>query len=155
MNKWALEFCFDNMAAYMLPTFASGIVEATDQLGREQDPPFKHGNYFIEIRRKFLSLSWVNAVLLDRVSEPIFALCCRYDFLYIDANFTTFSTHRINDTFRTYSENLAFKWPGYVLGRYGHIFNATDQLVNMDQHLNLLRSKDIDRYEREKDILFG
>ena len=102
-----------------------------------------------------MSLSWVNAVLLDRVSEPIFALCCRYDFLYIDANFTTFSTHRINDTFRTYSENLAFKWPGYVLGRYGHIFNATDQLVNMDQHLALLRSKDIDRYEREKDILFG
>ena len=62
---------------------------------------------------------------------------------------------RIDETFKTFSENMALKWPGYALARSGHIFNQTDKLVNMDQHLALLRSKDVDRYEREKDILFG
>ena len=75
--------------------------------------------------------------------------------LYIDQNFAKFSTQRLDDTYRTYSENLAYKWPGYVLSQSGHIFNGTDKVVSMDTHLALLRSSDIDRYEREKDIHFG
>ena len=35
--------------------------------------------------------------------------------LFCDPNFATFSTRRINDTFKTFGENLAARWPGYVL----------------------------------------
>ena len=87
--------------------------------------------------------------------EPIFALAVRLDYLYIDANFATFSTRRLNDTYRTFSENISAKWPGYILTKSGHIFNSTDRLVNMDDQLTLLRSKDVDRYQRDKDLFFG
>lgn len=82
--------------------------------------------------------------------EPIFAKLIGLDYLYIDVNFATFSSRRINDTFRTVSENLAHKWPGYVFAKSRHIFNSTDNLVHMDDMLALMRSKDIDRYQRDK-----
>ena len=65
--------------------------------------------------------------------------------LYIDPNFAKFSSRRIDETYRTFSENLAARWPGYVLSGQ-HIVNQSDRVVHMDDLLSLLRSKDIDRY---------
>ena len=79
----------------------------------------------------------------------------RHDYLYADANFSTFSTRRVNDTFRTFAENLAHKWPGYILTKSGHIFNGTDRLIQMDDLLALMRSKDVDRYQCQKELFFG
>ena len=64
--------------------------------------------------------------------EPIFALMARADYFYIDANFTKFSTRRVDSTYRTFSENLSLRWPGYVLSQSGHINNGTDILINLD-----------------------
>ena len=91
----------------------------------------------------------VHKVFYNFMCEPLFALITRHDYLYIDVNFCTFSTRRINDTWRTFSENLSMKWPGYMLSKSGHIVNVTDRLVHMDDLLNLLRSKDMNRYESE------
>ena len=74
--------------------------------------------------------------------------------LFSDANFATFSTRRINDTFKTFSENLQARWPGYVL-KNNFIVPLSDHLVHMDDLLSLLRSKDIDRYHSMKDHFFG
>lgn len=74
--------------------------------------------------------------------------------LFIDPNFATFSTRRVNDTFKTFSENLAARWPGYVLkGEF--IVPVSDHLVHMDDLLGLLRSKDIERYQSMKEHFFG
>ena len=75
--------------------------------------------------------------------------------VFADSNFATFSTRRVNDTFKTFSENLAARYPGYVLSRDNFVVPVTDHLVHMDDLLNLLRSKDIDRYHSMKDHFFG
>ena len=74
--------------------------------------------------------------------------------VFIDSNFATFSTRRINDTFKTFSENMAARWPGYVL-KGNFIMPENDHLVHMDDLLTLLRSKDIDRYQSMKEHFFG
>ena len=82
-------------------------------------------------------------------------MAIRLNYIYIDENFAKFSTRRLNDNFRTYEENIAIRFPGYELGRSGHIVCKTDHLVHMDDLYALLKSKDLDRYEREKDYFFG
>ena len=149
-----VEFCFDNYIKYSFPTFCSNLITATEELGHEMEPPFAHGSYFIEIREKFVKQAWVHKVFYGSACEALFAMACRCDMLYIDANFAKFSTRRIDETYTTFSENLAMRWPGYVL-QGQNIVNSTDRLVHLDDLLNLLRSKDIDRYNREKEMFFG
>ena len=84
---------------------------------------------------------------VSELFEPIFALMARHDYIFIDANMTKYSTRRVDDTYLTFSENLALKWPGYILGKSGHILNATDRLVDLSSLIDLLRSRNIDRYE--------
>ena len=149
-----VEFCFDNFVKYSFPTFCSSIIQAVEELGREQDPAFSDGNYFIEIREKFVKQSWVHGAVYGNSCESIFAIACRLDMLYIDPNFAKFSTRRIDETYRTFSENMALRWPGYVLSGE-KIVNSTDRLVHLDDLLSLLRSKNVDRYEREKELFFS
>jgi len=79
--------------------------------------------------------------------EPLYTLLIKHDYLYMDPDFCKASTRRVNDTYRTYSETLALKYPGYELDRSGHLMNKTDLVVHMDHLLQLMRSKDISRYE--------
>lgn len=150
-----VEKVYQIFTEYSFPSLVSSIVQAIEELGEEQDPPFSHGNYFIEIRGKFLTFSWSHRVFYNDMMEPIFAMAARLGYFYIDENFAKFSTRRLNDNFRTYQENIALKWPGYELGRSGHIICTTDHLVHLDDLYALMKSKDIDRYEREKDYFFG
>ena len=150
-----VELIVDTFVKYSFPSMCADLVRATATLGAAQDPPFSHGNFFIEIRKVWLEYAWVNKAIYGDIVEPIFTLVCRLDYFYCDSNFGKFSTKRCDETYRTFSENLAHRWPGYVLAQSGHIFNSTDRLVHMDDLLNLLRSKDIDRYEREKDLFFS
>ena len=130
-------------------------MQAIDELGAEMDPPYSRGLYFIEIRRRFLQLSWVHRAFYDDKCEPLFCLCARHDNVYIDSNFAKFSTRRVDDTYKTFSENLQLRFPGYMLAKSGHLMNKSDREIQMDDLLTLLRSKDIDRYQREKDLFFG
>lgn len=97
-----VEIAFDTFVHYSFPSLASNIVEACEALDVAQDPPFSHGNYFIEIRRSFLTQSWIHKVFYNDMCEPLFAMAVRLNYLYIDTNFAMFSTRRINDTFRTF-----------------------------------------------------
>ena len=89
-----------------MPTICSSLVQAVDDLSAEQNPPYSRGLYFIEIRSKFLTYSWTHSTFFNDMSEPIFTMAARHDFFYIDENFTKFSTRRIDDTYKTFSENL-------------------------------------------------
>ena len=79
--------------------------------------------------------------------EPIFTLAARHDFFYIDENFSKFAARRIDDSYKTFSENLSQKFPGYEMARSAHILPKTDITVHLDDLLALLRSKDLARYE--------
>ena len=46
-----VEFAYDTFTQYSFPTLASNIVAACEDLSASQEPPFSHGNYFIEIRK--------------------------------------------------------------------------------------------------------
>ena len=56
----------------------------------------------------------------------------KYDYVYANSNFARFATRRINDTYKTFGENLAERWPGYMLCKEGFIRNNTDIVVNQD-----------------------
>ena len=108
----------------------------------------------MEIREKFVEQNWMHKMVFGEISEAFFALAARHDMLYIDQNFAKFSTRRIDDTYRTFSENLAARWPGYILSGQ-HIVNESDRVIHMDHLLALLRSKDLDRYQSQKELFFG
>ena len=126
-----------------------------EELGAQQSPPFSRGVYFLDLRLRFQTYSWVNRTIFFDIIEPIFTLACRYDHFFIDENFSKFSARRIDDTYRTFSENLAFKWPGYMMAKSAHILPLTDILVHVDDLFALLMSNDLARYERDKAIFFG
>ena len=54
-----------------------------------------------------------------------------------------------------FSENMANRYPGYCLDSKGHIVASTDTQINLDELLAIFRSKDISKYEKEKDRIFG
>ena len=91
----------------------------------------------------------------SQMIEPLYTLLIKHDYLYVDPDFCKVSTRRIDDTYRTYSETIALKYPGYELDRSGRLMNKTDLVVRMDELLQLLRSKDIFRYESQKHLFFG
>jgi len=66
-----------------------------------------------------------------------------------------FATRKINENYKTFGENMADRFPGYVLDKDGFIRNKDDLCVNMDQMLALLRCKDLALYEEVKDRFFG
>jgi len=49
-----------------------------------------------------MQYSWTHRTFLTEMVEPMFALCTRLDYVYIDQNFTKFSTRRVDDTYRTF-----------------------------------------------------
>ena len=88
------------------------------------------------------------------ICEPVLAEMGRRDYFYCDKNFARFSLVKL-EGYQLFSENLAKTYPGYYLDSKGHILPSTDHLVNLDELLALLRSKDITRYEKVKDKFFG
>ena len=101
-----MEPLLDLFVSYSFPTICSYLVQAVDELGAEQDPPYSKGNYFIEIRKRFLTYSWTHGAFFNDMCEPIFTMAARHDFFYVDENFSKFSTRRVNETYKTFSENL-------------------------------------------------
>ena len=102
-----MESLLDIFVSYSFPTICSYLVQAADELGAEQEPPYSRGNYFIEIRKRFLTYSWTHQAFYNDMCEPIFTLVARHDFLFIDENFTKFAARRIDETYKTFSENLS------------------------------------------------
>ena len=89
------------------------------------------------------------------MSEPVITNMARQDYMYCDNEFTRFSRVRL-EGYLTFSENLAKRYPGYMLDQKTHlIVPTTDHRVNVDELFALFRSKDVERYEREKDKFFG
>jgi len=150
-----MESLLDIFVKYSMPTICSYLVQAVDELSEEQNPPYSRGIYFIEIRMKFLTYSWTHGAFYNDMCEPIFTMAARHDFFYTDENFTKFSTRRIDDTYKTFSENIQLRFPGYEMSRSAHILPKSDITVHLDDLLSLLRSKDLARYEAEKSIFFG
>lgn len=79
----------------------------------------------------------------------------RYDYVYVDKDMTKYSLVRL-EGYMTFSENIQTRYPGYKMDETTlQIVPTTDHKVVLDELLEFLRSKDIDRYEKEKDKFFG
>ena len=50
---------------------------------------------------------------------------------------------------------MAKRYPGYMLAKSGHILPSDDIKINLDELFEFFRSKDLSRYEAEKDKFFG
>ena len=72
-----VEKVYEIFTEYSFPSLVSSIVQAIEELGQEQDPPFSHGNYFIEIRNRFVTKGWINYAIYGTSCESIFAILCR------------------------------------------------------------------------------
>ena len=77
----------------------------------------------------------------------------RNDLLYCCPNYAKFSAKPI-EGYLTFSESITRKYPGHILSKEG-LVNKSEATINMDELLALLRSKDIERYEQEKERFFS
>jgi hypothetical protein len=68
---------------------------------------------------------------------------------------TRFSTIRHDNTFKTFSEMLAENYPKYILGERNLLINVSDNEIDINDLKSFLMSKDLDRYEKEKELYFG
>jgi hypothetical protein len=98
-----------------------------------------------------LSTKW----LYGDVYEPVFTSLAKLDQFYIDRDYARFSIVRIDDTWRTWSEMMQQRFPGYFLGSDMLIHNKSDISIDMDELLTLFRSKDLARYSKLKALWFG
>ena len=108
----------------------------------------------LEIHRGFRARKFSNNTVYLRLSEPVLAQMGRYDYVYCDPNFARFSLVRL-EGYLLFSENMANRYPGYCLDSFGHIVPSTDTQINLDELLALFRSKDIAKYQKEKERIFG
>ena len=129
-------------------------MDTMDEIHKNQNPPYSKGMLMMEIHRKFRAKKFTNDKIFHTISEPVLAQMGRYDYVYCDPNFARYSLVRL-EGYQLFSENMAKRYPGYILDKQGHIVNMTDTTVNMDELPGLLRSKDIEKYEKEKEKFFG
>ena len=125
-----------------------------EDIHKRQDPPYSKGMLLLEVHRGFRAKKFSNNTIYLRLSEPVLAQMGRYDYVYCDPAFARFSRVRL-EGYLLFSEMMAKQYPGYMLDRKGHIVTSTDALIDLDELLNLFRSKDIARYEADRDKLFG
>ena len=78
----------------------------------------------------------------------------RWDYFYVSNDMAKFSVRRL-EGYLTFSENLAARYPGYLLDSKGFIVPSTDHKINLDELMSLLRSKEIQKYKKEKVRFFG
>ena len=92
--------------------------------------------------------------IVNETMHCVLARMSRLDAFYCDKHFAAFSRVRLPGYF-TFSENLARKYPGFILNdTTGLIENLSNLEINLDTLLGLLKSKDLDNYERIKDKIF-
>ena len=108
----------------------------------------------IEIVRVWRLRRWYNDKIFRDLSWNIFVEISKRDFFYNEPHYQKHSLVRL-DGYMTFSENLASRYPGYMLDKEGLCVPKTDPTVNLDELMTLFRSKNIARYESEKERFFG
>ena len=151
---WA-EWFLDKTVEYLTPTISCLILQALDDLQKNQNPPYSRGVFSSDVRKQFMTYKLSTKWLYGDVWEPVWTTLIKLSQFYVDKDFAKFSTKRIDDTYMTWDEMMQKKYPGYVLGNDCIINNQSDILINLDELLALFRSKDIARYHQVKDRFFG
>lgn len=109
----------------------------------------------VMVRVRYGTYGVTNQFILRDLVDPIWTLLARGDRVYCDQFFARFSVKRIDDSWMTFSELIQFKYPGYILDNRHMIANKSDICVNLEDLIELLRSKDIAKYHRVKHHFFG
>ena len=108
----------------------------------------------MQVRNKFQTYKFSTLALND-IMEPVFTSLAKLNQFYIDKEFARFSMRRIDASWMTWEEKLQRDFPGYYLGADQILHNKSDMIIDLDELLGLLRSRDIARYHQVKDRFFG
>jgi len=145
MDKLSL-LVFDGILKYMYRTISARVVQALSDQQKMQNPPFSKGLLYVQIREQFTNINWSTKYIYCELGESIMGLLARNDQVYTDSQIAKFSAVRIDSTWLTFSERVATRYPGYVLDNQYCFINKSDVTVNLTELINLLKSKDIERY---------
>ena len=109
----------------------------------------------VAVHREFVDKKYSSYYIIWGLCEPVITNMARLDYFYIDNDFAKYSRFRL-EGYHTFTENIQRRYPGYMLDlKTNRIVSSTDRKVNLDDLLALFRSKDLAKYEREKDTFFG
>jgi hypothetical protein len=139
---------------YMYPSILTMLMQCLHQLLKSQNPPYSRGVYFVDIRKTFVTYKASHKWIYRECAEPIWTKAVKNGVFFVNKAFTRYSSIRLNESYGTYMEHLAAKFPGYIL-KGETMFNFSDVAVNLDELLDLLKSRDLEKYEKVKDRFFG
>ena len=138
---------------YLYTYYYCLVLQTIDELQQQQDPPFKRGVHFEEMRLHFSKYRYGTNIFKE-VMFIVFARIARLDGFYCDKHFANFSRIRLPG-YMTFSENLQLKYPGFQLNdSNGLIDNVGMPEINLDTLFSLLKSKDLSQYEKIKEMYF-
>jgi hypothetical protein len=126
------------------------LMQCLHQNQKSQNPPYSKGVYFVDIRKTFISYKASHRLIYKECAEPIWTKAVTNGVFFVNKAFTRYSAVRLNDNYGTYNEHLASRYPGYLL-KNCTMWNESDIAVNLDNLLDLLKSRDLEKYEKVKD----
>lgn len=147
---------FDKTVEYLTPTVSSLVFQSMDDMQQQQNPPYSRGLFFIQIRQQFLRYEITSKFLYKDIIEPLFTALLKSDQFFCNKDMSKFSMKRIDNTWATYSEMIQNRYPGYLMDEQFNLIECkSDVLISMDELLDLLRSKNLNRYEEVRHHFFG
>ena len=111
-----IEALFDKTTSFLFPKLCSEIINSMDELHEKQDPPYSKGLLGIEIHHQFTRKKLSHYYLYWNISEPVLTNMARYDYFYVDPDFSRYARVRL-EGYLTFSENMAKRYPGYLFDK--------------------------------------
>jgi hypothetical protein len=136
------ETIMDTTTDYLYSYYYCLVLQTIDELQQQQDPPYRRGVHFEEMRLHFSKYRFSTNIFKE-VIVIVFARMARLDAFFADRHFSFFSRVRLPGYF-TFSENMETKYPGFRLNdSTGFIESASMPEINLDTLFALLRSRDL------------
>jgi Sulfotransferase domain len=138
-----MEKLFDFGMDLMMPMFSTIIMESIDACQQKLDPPYSDGVYFIDVTKEVNSRSrfFLMKKLCPLVIDTLFANLTRSNAFYCNPDCTKYSTRKLNESYRTFTEALKDQYPEYSVNSKWLIVNDTDIEVDYEHMRTTMLSK--------------
>lgn len=109
-----MEKMFDFGVDLLLPMFSSSILQALEDIQKEQNPPYSEGVYFTDLRRRCIAgTNVVFNYIMPALIDPVVAALFKSDAMYANTDLTKYSICKVNDDYMRFTEGINHKFPGY------------------------------------------